>query len=337
MKNRRVFLCYAREDFAPVHRVYHALKNAGFDPWLDKESLLPGQQWEQEIPSAIRASAFIIVFLSAASVAKRGYVQREFKLALDTAQEIPEGDIFLIPVKLDDCEVPQSFRRFQWSALNEPRGLENVLKGLAYQTDPMSTHHGVRSPYLFSGSAWDSMHRYRSIESRATILDHAARWRTTWKVTIVALADGVAGIRNTNRIENLRPGSYTESVEPEGIVLEQIPVAFPGSIGRFFRLPKTLEEGEAATITYYRAWETMTRPPGLFLAKPLRSCAELGISVRFEGWLPPKLWYREGDRADLITLRHDLVLDVREGQEVERTVIPDPNLSYGFDWVYHDP
>ena len=58
---------------------------------------------EVEIPKAIRASDYILIFLSKTSVAKRGYVQKEFKLALEVLREIPEGTIYAIPVRLDEC------------------------------------------------------------------------------------------------------------------------------------------------------------------------------------------------------------------------------------------
>jgi hypothetical protein len=43
---------------------------------------------------------------SSTSVEKRGYIQKEFKFALDVLDEFPEGEIFVIPVRLDDCEIP---------------------------------------------------------------------------------------------------------------------------------------------------------------------------------------------------------------------------------------
>ena len=80
----QIFLSYAREDEAQVRDVYYRLLDAGFDVWMDKINLLPGQRWQQEIPQAIRHSDFILIFFSKRSVAKRGYIQREFRLALDT-------------------------------------------------------------------------------------------------------------------------------------------------------------------------------------------------------------------------------------------------------------
>jgi formylglycine-generating enzyme required for sulfatase activity len=127
----RIFLCHASEDKAQVREVYHRLQTIdGFEPWLDEEDLLPGQEWAREIPRALQASDFILIFLSRTSVAKRGYVQREMKLALDTWQELPEGTIHTIPVRIDDCEVPESFRRYHWANLFEPNGFDRIVRAI---------------------------------------------------------------------------------------------------------------------------------------------------------------------------------------------------------------
>jgi formylglycine-generating enzyme required for sulfatase activity len=124
----RIFLCHASEDKTQVREVYHRLRAIeGFEPWLDEEDLLPGQEWAWEIPRALQTSDFILVFFSRASVAKRGYVQREMKLALDAWQEIPEGTIHTIPVRIDECEVPESFRRYHWANLFDPNGFDHIV------------------------------------------------------------------------------------------------------------------------------------------------------------------------------------------------------------------
>lgn len=126
----RIFLCHASEDKEKVVEVYHTLKAAGYNPWLDKEDLLPGQIWDEEIPKAIKASSFILIFFSMTSVAKRGYVQKEFKLVLDTLDEIPEGQIFVIPVRLDNCQIPYRFSRIHYVDLFEQGGFGKVIKSL---------------------------------------------------------------------------------------------------------------------------------------------------------------------------------------------------------------
>jgi TIR domain/Protein of unknown function (DUF1566) len=126
----RVFLCHASEDKDTVRDVYRVLVREGYDPWLDEEDLLPGQFWEEEIPNAIRLSDYVLIFFSTVSVTKRGYVQKEFRLALDVLDEIPEGQIFMIPVRVDDCEIPRKFRHLQWCDLFRPDGSRRLVQTL---------------------------------------------------------------------------------------------------------------------------------------------------------------------------------------------------------------
>jgi len=84
------------------------------DPWLDDVKLSPGQRWKTEIPKALYASDAVIVFLSTNSITKEGFVQREMKFALDKMLEMPEEKIFLIPARLEECEVPDSLKGYEW-------------------------------------------------------------------------------------------------------------------------------------------------------------------------------------------------------------------------------
>ena len=49
-----IFLCHASEDKPRVAELHHKLKAAGYQPWLDQEDLLPGQDWWAEIEKIIR-------------------------------------------------------------------------------------------------------------------------------------------------------------------------------------------------------------------------------------------------------------------------------------------
>jgi TIR domain len=82
LDRRRIFLAHAREDKARVRQLYADLKIRGFDPWLDEEYLIPGENWRVAIPNAIRAAGVFVACLSDHSVTKQGYVQKEFRTAL---------------------------------------------------------------------------------------------------------------------------------------------------------------------------------------------------------------------------------------------------------------
>jgi len=136
-KTTQIFLCHASEDKDKVLEIYRRLKDLGFKPWIDKEDLLPGQKWEIEIPKAIKESDHVLVFFSNTSISKRGYVQKEFELALDVLDLIPEGQIFIVPIRLDNCEIPDRFKHLQYCDLFEDNGFDKVLKAIKKQSFPL--------------------------------------------------------------------------------------------------------------------------------------------------------------------------------------------------------
>src|SRR6266540_1203125 len=111
----KVFLCHASQDKPIVRELYRRLNAEGWiDPWLDVEKLLPGQDWELEIEKAVEAADAVIMFLSNNSVTKEGFVQKELRFVLGVADYMPEGKIFLIPIKLNDCTVPRPLLKWQY-------------------------------------------------------------------------------------------------------------------------------------------------------------------------------------------------------------------------------
>jgi hypothetical protein len=102
-----VFLAYAVEDLATARRLSDALEAAGCSVWLDKDRLMPGQHWTRSIERAISdADAFVACF-SQNSIVKRGHFQSELRHAIECGRRRPLDDVFLLPVRLERCAVPQ--------------------------------------------------------------------------------------------------------------------------------------------------------------------------------------------------------------------------------------
>ena len=129
----RVFLCHASGDKPVVRELYEVLRRDGFDPWLDEEDLLPGQDWEAEIKRAVRSAAAVVVFLSQSAVTKKGFVQKEIGFALDVADEQPPDTVFIIPVKIGECTVPERMARWHWVNLltSDGPGYKKLTKALS--------------------------------------------------------------------------------------------------------------------------------------------------------------------------------------------------------------
>jgi hypothetical protein len=107
----RIFIAYAREDGPLADRLYRDLQKRGYAAWLDRKKLLPGQNWPRRIEDAIAGSDFVLACFSTRSVRKRGGFQAEIRYALDCARRVPLDEVFLIPLRLDECPVPLRIQR----------------------------------------------------------------------------------------------------------------------------------------------------------------------------------------------------------------------------------
>lgn len=167
----KVFLCHASGDKPAVRALYQRLLRDGVDAWLDKEKLLPGQDWQLEIPKAVRESDVVVICLSNKSTTKEGYVQKEIKFALDFATEKPEGTIFLIPARLEECAVPAQLGLWQWVDLFETDGYERLMRSLRLRADKLGLRVG------------DTIYTDREVEQRLDQLyteGLAALWVEDW-------------------------------------------------------------------------------------------------------------------------------------------------------------
>lgn len=127
---RPVFLAYAEEDRAQVASWYRRLTDDGVPVWMDVEDIPPGRAWQWAIREAIVEAAAFVVFLSTASLSRRGYVHREVTRAIEVAEQVPEGGTFIIPARLDACELPA--RLNEWNAVDmfAPDGYHRLLSAL---------------------------------------------------------------------------------------------------------------------------------------------------------------------------------------------------------------
>ena len=143
----QIFLAHANEDKPEVIKLYERLKKAGYQPWLDKKNLLPGQNWRTAIRNAIKESQLFIACLSQRSIAKQGFVQREFKMALGQYANRPANSIYLIPLRLNDCQIPDlrqeeygvNLRDLHWLDYWEADGFELLEKTITFEFGPFTT------------------------------------------------------------------------------------------------------------------------------------------------------------------------------------------------------
>jgi TIR domain-containing protein len=135
-----IFISYASPNRDRVTPYANRLQRSGFDVWIDHKRLRPGQNWEYEIDRALDRAAIILVFISANSVDRRGYVQREVKFALDNAKEKLVTDIYLIPViMVDGVEIPADLKNIQFVRAWESGSYQVIEEAIKHQLTKLGT------------------------------------------------------------------------------------------------------------------------------------------------------------------------------------------------------
>ena len=140
----QIFLAHANEDKEAVLKLYDLLNKSGYKPWMDKKDLVGGQEWKSVIQEEIAKSQLFVACFSRHSTKKQGFVQREFRMALTNAADRPPGSIYIIPIRLDECEIPDlrheeygiNLRERHWIDYWEPDGFEQLEKAIAHQYGP---------------------------------------------------------------------------------------------------------------------------------------------------------------------------------------------------------
>lgn len=126
----QLFLSYARPDREAARELFAKLKQRDFEVWFDEESLLPGQIWQAEISRAIQNSTLVIVMLSTRSVSRAGYAQKELRAALEAMERLPHDQAFVVPVRLDDCPLPEPLSHIHSITLTTDDDFERLVNAI---------------------------------------------------------------------------------------------------------------------------------------------------------------------------------------------------------------
>jgi TIR domain len=102
------FISYATVDSTRVDQLQEVFEEAGIPVWRDRTNLWPGEDWRIKIRRAITDDtlAFIACFSTASLAREKSYQNEELNLAIEQLRMRRPDNPWLIPVRLDECEIP---------------------------------------------------------------------------------------------------------------------------------------------------------------------------------------------------------------------------------------
>jgi TIR domain len=151
------FISYVREDARYVDQLQRVLEAAGFSVWRDTADLWPGEDWRMKIRRAITDNAlvFIACFSSRSAARTTSYQYEELTLAVDQLRLRRPDVPWLIPVRFDDCAMPDveigggrtlaSIQRADLFGRHRDEGIARLLTAvqrLLGQGTPRTRRHG---------------------------------------------------------------------------------------------------------------------------------------------------------------------------------------------------
>ena len=128
-KSIKIFISHTTEDTPKAKKIYEILKKRGFAPWIDCYDIKAGEKWDYSINKALKEAHFIIVCLSRLLDEKRSYINKEIKLALEYSKEKKDHDIYIFPISIDNCKIPDELSAFQGINYSND-GLEKLIQGI---------------------------------------------------------------------------------------------------------------------------------------------------------------------------------------------------------------
>lgn len=112
MNENKVFISYLSDDKIKVTKLVNKLKSKGIGVWHYDEDSKPGDKWAEVLKQRINTGSFFIACFSSnypkrqnALPQKKNYMNLELDIAKGIMKTMGAHKWF-IPVKLDDCEIP---------------------------------------------------------------------------------------------------------------------------------------------------------------------------------------------------------------------------------------
>lgn len=133
-----VFFIYTHRDIDAAKSIARTLSDNGYFPWLFDEQVVPGEVLTTVLARALEMSTVVLVVVSKNLLESR-YATVEMKKALEALHQ-PQAQLrSIIPVRLDDSEVPEDLSHIQWVDMREEDGTSRLLAGLKRATQPQSS------------------------------------------------------------------------------------------------------------------------------------------------------------------------------------------------------
>ncbi len=113
-RRKEIFISYAREDLKYAISIKTLLENDGHKVWIDFANGKPGAFFKKEIRDKLNTVDFVVFLLSKESIKPNRVVAEELAIVIDLQRNFDEECIFLIAIKINNCDIPEVLTGQTW-------------------------------------------------------------------------------------------------------------------------------------------------------------------------------------------------------------------------------
>lgn len=163
-----VFISYSHQDKEFVDKLAAHLVKNNAHVWVDTWELNVGDSILSKVQEAIQYASALLVVLSSASVQSE-WCKKELSAGL--MRELEEKRVIVLPVRLDDCEIPMFLREKMYADFrtNFDVGLKAVVDSIARVTN--SNQGRIVEPEFHADWAVDWCYRGEFFELNFTLVE----------------------------------------------------------------------------------------------------------------------------------------------------------------------
>lgn len=168
----KVFISHASEDKPRfVTALATKLRENGVEAWLDRWEMLPGDSIVDKIfEEGLKDAQAVIIVLSSFSVSKP-WVSEELNASM--VARISKGTK-IIPVVIDDCDVPEALKSTLWERVPNPSDFEEPLRRILAAIFDVREKPVVGEPPVFVRETTGSIEGMGCVD--ALVLKRAAKY-----------------------------------------------------------------------------------------------------------------------------------------------------------------
>jgi FOG: WD40 repeat len=168
----RVFLSYSRKDQAFADDLVRTLDTFGFDAYIDREDIAPGEAWEERLGRLIEATDTVVFAVSPDAVASE-----QCDWEVERAEALGKRLIPVVCREVPESAVPARLTRlnyifFAGRDATFGKGLSALIRALNTDIDWIREH--TRLAEL--AARWDSRGRSETLLLRGADIDDARAW-----------------------------------------------------------------------------------------------------------------------------------------------------------------